>query len=152
MLPKIVLNFHCLNIINCSSDLKNFANSRPSASNFKSFSRSLEQFFVTVGQNNFGSKIPLILTVSTNGLQVIQMIWMQKFAETSQKIFLCIPFEVKKCKSWYVVWCSLMYTFLGLGGYSRFLSIQHDFWHQKYAFNFSFYFVVWQFKSSPGRI
>ena len=26
-------------------------------SNFKSFSRSLEQFFLTVGQNNFGNKI-----------------------------------------------------------------------------------------------
>jgi hypothetical protein len=45
--------------INCSSDLKFFSNSRPSASNFKSFSRSLEQFFLTVGQNNFGNKIPL---------------------------------------------------------------------------------------------
>ena len=47
--------------INCSSDLKNFANSRPSASNFKSFSRSLEKFFLTaVGQNNFGNKIPFL--------------------------------------------------------------------------------------------
>ena len=46
--------------INCSSDLKNFANSRPSASNFKSFSWSLEHFFLTVGQNNFGNKIPLL--------------------------------------------------------------------------------------------
>ena len=36
--------------INCCSDLKIFANSRPSASNFKSFSRSIEQFFLTVGQ------------------------------------------------------------------------------------------------------
>ena len=36
-----------------------FANSRPSALNFKSFSRSLEQFFLTVGQNNFGNKIPI---------------------------------------------------------------------------------------------
>ena len=27
--------------------------------NFKSCSRSLEQFFLTVGQNNFGNKIPL---------------------------------------------------------------------------------------------
>ena len=44
--------------INCSSDLKNFENSLPSASNFKSFSQSLEQFFLTVGQNNFGNKIP----------------------------------------------------------------------------------------------
>ena len=43
--------------INCPSDLKNFANSCPSASNCKSFSRSLEQFFLTIGQNNFGNKI-----------------------------------------------------------------------------------------------
>ena len=40
------------------SNLKIFANSRPSASNFKSFSRSLEHFFPNVGQNNFGNKIP----------------------------------------------------------------------------------------------
>ena len=46
--------------IKCSSDLKNFANSRPSASNFKSVSRSLEQFFLTVCQNNFGNKIPFL--------------------------------------------------------------------------------------------
>ena len=45
-MPKIVLNF---------------ANSRTSASNFKSFSRSLEQCFLTVGQNNFGNKIPFLL-------------------------------------------------------------------------------------------
>ena len=47
--------------INCSSDHKIFANSRPSASNFKSFSRSIEQFFLIVGQNNFGKKIPFFL-------------------------------------------------------------------------------------------
>jgi hypothetical protein len=29
-------------------------------SDFKSFSRSLEQFFLTVGQNNFGNKIPFL--------------------------------------------------------------------------------------------
>ena len=40
------------------SDLKIFENSRPSPSNFKSFSLSLEQFFLTVGQNNFANKIP----------------------------------------------------------------------------------------------
>ena len=48
--------------MNRSSDLKTFANSWPSASNFKSFSQSLEQFFLTVGQNNFGNKIPLLST------------------------------------------------------------------------------------------
>ena len=40
--------------------LKDFANSQSSTLNFKSFSRSLEQFFLTVGQNNFGSKIPYL--------------------------------------------------------------------------------------------
>ena len=43
---------------NCSSDLKNFANSRPSAPNFKSFSQSLAQSLLIVGQKYFGNKIP----------------------------------------------------------------------------------------------
>ena len=47
--------------INCSSDQNFFENSRPSASNFKRSSRSLEQFFLKVGQNNFGNKIPVII-------------------------------------------------------------------------------------------
>ena len=47
--------------INCSSDLKNFVNSQPSLSNLKSFSQTLEQFFLTVGQNNFDNKIPFLL-------------------------------------------------------------------------------------------
>ena len=38
--------------INCSSDLKNFENSRPSASNFRSFFDH---------KNNFGNKIPFLL-------------------------------------------------------------------------------------------
>ena len=46
--------------IDCSSDLNNSANSRPSASNFKSFSQSLEQYFLTVGQKIFGNKIPVL--------------------------------------------------------------------------------------------
>ena len=50
---------------NCSDLLweiffANFANSRPSASNFKSFSQSLAQFFLTLGQNNFGNKIQFL--------------------------------------------------------------------------------------------
>ena len=59
--------------INCSSDLKTFANSPPSVSNFKSLSLSLEQFFLTVGQNNFGNKIvPLFkLSVLLNWLKLV---------------------------------------------------------------------------------
>ena len=44
---------------NCSRDLKIFKNSRPSASNIKSFSWSREQSFLIVSQNNFWNKIPL---------------------------------------------------------------------------------------------
>ena len=62
---------------NCCSDLKIFANSWPSSSNFKSFSRSLEQFFLTEGQNNFDNKIP----------------FHQSFNETSMYFFLIIPIE-----------------------------------------------------------
>ena len=49
---------------NCSSDLKLFATSWPSASNFKCFSQSLEQFFLTVCQNKFGDKIPISMNLS----------------------------------------------------------------------------------------
>ena len=52
----LVLNFDCLN----KCDRNNFVNSRPLASNFKTFSRSLEQFFLTVVQNNFENKIPFL--------------------------------------------------------------------------------------------
>ena len=44
--------------ISCASNLKKFENSRPSALNFKFFSRSIEHFFLKVGQNNFGNKLP----------------------------------------------------------------------------------------------
>ena len=49
---------------NFFSDLKIFANSRMKAENFKSFFRSLRHFFLTVGQNNFGNKIPFLTSCS----------------------------------------------------------------------------------------
>ena len=68
-LQEQVLKAFCYQILfwpftvwtNCFSDLKIFENSRLSALNLKSFSRSLEQFFLTVGQNNFCNKIPFFL-------------------------------------------------------------------------------------------
>ena len=54
-----------------TSDFKNFANSRPSASNFKSFSRSLEHFFLTLGQNHFGTKILFFHNLKAFGLEEI---------------------------------------------------------------------------------
>ena len=48
----------------------------PSTSNFKSFSRSLEHFFLTVGPNNFGNKIPLFSffqsDLNVSGLQSLE--------------------------------------------------------------------------------
>ena len=38
-------------------------NSWPSAPNFKSFSQSLEQFYLTEGQTNYGKRIPVFLSV-----------------------------------------------------------------------------------------
>ena len=70
---KIVLTY-CEK--NCFSDLKNFANSRPTSSNFQSFSQSLEQFFLTVGQNNFGNKIPFF---KINNLPDKSYFWMTRF-------------------------------------------------------------------------
>ena len=46
--------------MNCASDLKKIPNSGPLALNFKSFTQSLEQFFLPEGQNNFGNKIPFL--------------------------------------------------------------------------------------------
>ena len=46
--------------VNCFIYLKYFANSWTSASNFKSFSQSTEQFFLAVGRNNFGNKVPFL--------------------------------------------------------------------------------------------
>ena len=59
--------------INWPSDLKFFANSWPSASNFKSFSQSLEQCFLTVGQNNFGNKIPIVFFYSQSCINFIKL-------------------------------------------------------------------------------
>ena len=85
--------------INCSSDLKNIASSRPSASNFKSFSRSLEHFFLTVGRNNFGNKIPLSKERCKN-----TRIWLQ--AEPFQ--------QTKPCVNWVhnMMWSQSRYTVL----------------------------------------
>ena len=93
--------------INCSSDLKNFENSRPSASNFKSFSWSLEQFFLTGGQNNFGNKIPYLWTILFNfGWCIFKHYrkkWLSKPSNFScdkgYKVFLWVNFNQAKGRS-----------------------------------------------------
>ena len=97
---------------NCS-DLSLFgwtvANSRPSVSNFKTFSQSLKQFFLTVGQNNFGNKIPFgtsnfflhnmkiwLLMSSTKqikrnavSLHISQLVWWQLIFLIISLLFYC---------------------------------------------------------------
>ena len=75
--------------MNCSSDLKNFATSCPSASNFKIFSLSLEQFFLTVGQNNFGNKIPLIFFSQQNMRKIYRRIGEWNYFALSWYVFHC---------------------------------------------------------------
>ena len=84
--------------INCSSDLKIFENSWPSTSNFNSFSRSLEQFFITVGQDNFGNKIPLKLGLNWNllDLNVFSVPYFISSNENESKsILFCLCFLLK---------------------------------------------------------
>ena len=50
---------------NCSSDRKKILKFEAEGREFEIFFRSLEQFFLTVGQNNFGNKIPFLLTWAT---------------------------------------------------------------------------------------
>ena len=88
--------------INCSTDLKNFASSRPLASNFKSFSRSLEQFFLTVGQNNFGNKIPFFL-IHSQSLYLtasFHQVWLKPNYQVTRtgKITECFGFLFRKKK------------------------------------------------------
>ena len=62
--------------------------------NFKSFSRSLEQFCLTVGQNNFSNKIPYfqILACSTDTGET-HVAWTTKdFDETC--LGKCLPFPI----------------------------------------------------------
>ena len=67
---------HCSDLLRAKIvlviDLKHFANSQPSASNFKFFSESLDHFFLTVQQNNFGNKIPFLSSLKNN-LELMQL-------------------------------------------------------------------------------
>ena len=58
---KIVLTY---SEKNCSSDQNFVLKFEAEGREFANILRSLEQFFLTVGQNNFGNKIPLLLCFS----------------------------------------------------------------------------------------
>ena len=77
--------------MNCFSDLKSFANSRPSASNFKSFTRSLEHFFLTEGQINFGNKIPLMGPIATQNSETSIQFHLRSNVQSVSNVF-GIPF------------------------------------------------------------
>ena len=62
----------------------------PSSSNFKSFSLSLEQHFLTVGQNNFGNKIPLF---SLFGNGCLTTVWNDKPRTRQQFVNVQTPVD-----------------------------------------------------------
>ena len=74
--------------INCSRDLKKNSNCRIS----KDRSRSLEQFLLTVGQNNFDYRIP-IFAEKTN----LTLLWMQILQQFKLWHFICIWFFLMNC-------------------------------------------------------
>ena len=127
---------------NCSSDLKFFSNFRPSASNFKSFSRSLELFFLTVGQNNFGNKIPFLAFLFEIYLKVIFYLTMTssgirlptKASDCKDEVSgLITIFEGRgrgSCWSWTVR--EAVGTARGLAtislSYNEFITCFHEFW------------------------
>ena len=49
----------------CSTDREKLLNVEAEGREFAKFLRSLEQFFLTVGQNNLGNKIPIVIVVTT---------------------------------------------------------------------------------------
>ena len=79
--------------INCSSDFKNFANSRAFSLKFSNdFSRSLEHFFLTVGHDNFFKQNPK--QWPNNCLQTE---WCQKHHNDLQKLLLIHTFSWPGC-------------------------------------------------------
>ena len=76
--------------INCSSDLKIL----------KSFSRSLEQFFLTVGQNNFGNKIP-----------IFTLLFPFQKGVTFYKFLRSFFFQMKEKNEDWFAWLSLLFHF-----------------------------------------
>ena len=56
---KIILTFHCSNELFQLCDLKNFVSSRSSALNLQKIFSITSTIFFTIGQNNFGNKIPI---------------------------------------------------------------------------------------------
>ena len=98
----------CLCLKNRHFDLKNLENSRLPASNFKSFSRSLEHFFLTVGQNNFGNKIPFAL-FSLFLLPTFSFffLWHTPFSVSLQHLLLRLNWIMWLISSWEKLWILL---------------------------------------------
>ena len=89
--------------VNLSSDLKNF---RPSASTFKRFSRSLEQFFLTVGQKNFGNKMIFVIGLFPHIVNLVLFEWP-----------CAVEKQVKKIGSWYEFKCHGFWWFVSTGSF-----------------------------------
>ena len=106
--------------INCSSDFKMFAKSQPSASNFKKNSRSLEQFFLTAVQTNFGNKIPFLLqNRSTKSHKMpfytrktmVESVW-HSFSKPAGSLCFCDKYFQNGLKSKHLSWWLKWDTFI----------------------------------------
>ena len=61
---------------NCSSDRENIMKFEAKSREFAIILRSLEQFFLTVGQNNFANKIPFQIHSISDSFSTIVEAWL----------------------------------------------------------------------------
>ena len=106
----------CTVWINCSSDLKHFVSSRPSASNF-SFSRSLE-LFLAVRQNNFYNKIcwtPVLdREISCTNFQLTKKkrVWQSVFNFSTSTVLFVFPRIVSAETILFWIWPYVLWPLL----------------------------------------
>ena len=115
--------------INCSSDLKNFVNSWPSAWNFKSFSWSQKQCFLTVLRSEQYQFFFLffLFSIMTYFLEISRIKWSKYFPmyyiwlEPNWNDFLChcTSFWVKRSRKYDTFWYNLSYEIFAICTCSR---------------------------------
>ena len=92
---NIVPTFHCSNkLLNLLVVISKHLQIQPSASNFKSFSQSVEQSYKTEGETNFGNKMPIftqnIFSPRWFWVKIIDLLWIGSVLPKGQTTVIII--------------------------------------------------------------
>ena len=90
------------NPLNCSCDLQIFENSRPSTSNFESFSRSLEQFFSQLVRTILVTKYHFYISIDRRFVSIVPL--------KANLIIFSILWTIQNFEKW--VWPSLKWKMI----------------------------------------